>query len=413
MSNDTKRNNVAARQSTVCVPRVLLPANADMRKWSVVACDQFTSDKAYWDKLYEYAGNAPSTLNMILPECYLGCCDEAEHGAGIEKTMREYLSSELFYEVNSFVSVSRKFASGKVRRGLVCAIDLTDYEYAAGNKALIRATEGTVEERLPPRVKIRERCPLELPHVMLLADDPKNILFSAVCGHEGKTLYDFELNAGGGRITGKEVADSQAVINAFAALKEDTKARCGEELLLLVGDGNHSLAAAKKCYEKAKAENDETAELKRYALCEIVNLYDSGIEFEPIHRALFGVNPESVAKELKELSAGFPLPAVMRGGGREYEYALPAEPISAVAFVQDFAAKYAEKTGCTVDYIHGENALNKLGDKPDCAAIPLPPIDKSGFTEYILRNGVLPQKTFSMGHAEEKRYYLEARRIGN
>ena len=404
--------SVQDERAAVCEPDVLLPQNCDMHKWSVVACDQFTSDRSYWQKIDAEVGDAPSALRLILPECYLGDADVAEREQEIEKNMRDYVARGLFCAVQSFISVKRTFASGNVRTGLVAKVDLEAYDFAPERKARIRATEGTVESRLPPRVKIRSRSLLELPHILLLCDDPQNLVFAAAEKAAGKTLYDFALNGGGGHISGREITNGAALQAAFAALEENMRARFGEDLLLLVGDGNHSLAAAKRCYEQAKAAGDPSAEQKRYALCEIVNLYDSGIVFEPIHRAVFGVDPALLAERLRARSTQFPRKAFLRGGGKTYEYRLPADPIAAVAFVQDFLDTDEVAKKGTVDYIHGDDALAALGERADCAAISLPPISKNGFTEYIVQNGILPRKTFSMGNAEEKRYYLEARLIG-
>lgn len=401
---------------TVAVPQILLPKDCDMQKWSVVACDQFTSDKAYWNKLDRFVGEAPSTLRLILPECYLDESDVALRQQSVQDAMRRYDAQGLFYTCNSFISVKRTFASGVVRNGLMAAIDLNDYDYRHGTRARIRATEGTVESRLPPRVQIRQKSLLELPHIMVLIDDPQNIVFSQVEKCAGETLYDFEENAGGGHITGKRVTDSDVVLHAFDVLADDMHNRYGEDLLMLVGDGNHSLAAAKQCYEAAKAAGDPSAECKRYALCEIVNLYDDGIVFEPIHRMLFGLDdPRLTVAKLQKYTEDFSEPATVYASKGEYKnekypILLPADPIEAVAAIQKFIDDYVAQTGCTVDYIHGEDALLRLGTD-GCLAIPLPPITKAGFTEYILRNGVLPRKTFSMGNAQEKRYYLEARKL--
>ncbi len=396
----------------IAEPEILLPLPRFLPHWSVVACDQFTSDRGYWDALDAWAGENPSTLRLILPECYLGDDSERARREQIGRTMRDYYNGGVFTQKKNFVFVERTFRSGKVRHGLIAAVDLESYEYKKGNKALVRATEGTVESRLPPRVEIRNRSLLELPHIMLFIDDPRNLVLDTARRCAGETLYNIELPCGGGRVCGTAVNNAGSVESAFDTLAADMKKRYGEELLLLVGDGNHSLAAAKKCYETAKAEGDETAERKRYALCEIVNLYDGGIAFEPIHRAVFGVNPPDFAAALARRTKGLPVPATLIGGGKEYAFSLPAETISAIALVQEFMEEYTAKKGGEIDYIHGDNVLRALGNKPDCVTVAFSPISKTGFTEYIIQNGVLPKKTFSMGHAEEKRYYLEARRIG-
>ncbi len=393
-------------------PRILLPKNCDMRKWSVVACDQFTSDGEYWSSLDSFVGSSPSTLRLILPEHYLGHADADSRRAAVSENMLSYYKDGLFCEKSCFVLVKRTFASGKVRTGLVAAADLEQYDFRKGSAPRIIATEGTVEDRLPPRVQIRENSLLELPHIMLLIDDPDNTVFSAVERAAGEMLYDFDLNCGGGHISGRSVADADSVIRAFEILSAETEKRFGKNISMLVGDGNHSLAAAKLCYEKAKAEGDPTAVSKRYALCEIVNLYDEGIEFEPIHRAVFGADASEIAARLRKRSVKNGVSATVRGGGKEYPFTMPSDPIEAVAFVQNFLQTDDLVSSCEVDYIHGIDALKKIGDMPDCSTIMLPAISKSCFTEYILNNGTLPKKTFSMGHAEEKRYYLEARLIG-
>lgn len=405
------KNNEEIKRA-ICAPDALLPNECDFTKWSVVACDQFTSDKEYWNKLDKFVGDAPSSLRLILPECYLGESDVSEREASILRNMTDYLKRGIFKEISAYIEVVRTFTNGNMRKGLVAAIDLEQYDFKPESRALIRATEGTVASRLPPRVKIRQSSQLELPHILIFIDDPKNIIFSAAEKSDGKHLYDFDLNSGGGHITGRALKDSRLIDSAFDELKADMRKRYGEDLLLLVGDGNHSLAAAKNCYEKAKAAGDEIAELKRYALCEIVNLYDDGIIFEPIHRAVFGVNPQHFAEKLCEYTREYPQEAYVTGGGKEYSYRLPDSSIEAVAAIEKFIETYIAENGGRVDYIHGDNVLAKLSRADDCVTVPLKSISKSGFTEYIIRNGVLPKKTFSMGHAEEKRYYLEARRIG-
>ncbi len=404
--------SVADSTQTVCVPDILLPQHCDMHKWAVVACDQFTSDRAYWQKLDALVGDAPGALRLILPECYLADADVSMRVQSIQSAMRAYVNGGLFASVRSYILVKRTFASGKARTGIVAAVDLEAYDFRPEKKARIRATEGTVESRLPPRVSIRAHSLLELPHILLLADDPQNTVFAAAERAAGDTLYDFALNGGGGHICGRAVTDAAAVDRAFAALGEDMRARYGQDILLLAGDGNHSLAAAKLCYEQAKQAGDPTASLKRYALCEIVNLYDSGIDFQPIHRAVFGVDPKISAAALAAASQGYARKTTVRGGGQTYTVGLPDDPIAAVAFVQDFLDTHPSAKGGTVDYIHGDDVLRRLGDRADCLTIALPPMQKEGFTDYIVRNGILPRKTFSMGSAQEKRYYLEARRIG-
>jgi len=367
--------------------RFLLPKKTvDLTKWAVVACDQHTSDVSYWETLDAYVGGSFSALRLIFPEVYLGKDDDAARAKNISAAMDSYISQGIFDEYEGMVSVQRAQASnGKVRKGILLAVDLEHYDFRQGAKPLIRASEGTVLERIPPRVAVRRECALELPHIMLLYDDPAFTVQKAADQAGGSVLYDFELNMGGGHIRGIHIKEYGAVLNAFENLLASSRARYGEPLLFAVGDGNHSLAAAKQVYEGAKRNGG--GEECRYALCEAVNLYDGALCFEPIHRLVFAENPGAFVRELTAL--------------------LPAEPIQAVAFTDEFA----KRAGAKVDYIHGEAHLTELAQKHSAAPVLLKAMDKSAFFPYVIQNGSLPKKTFSMGEAEDKRYYLEAARI--
>lgn len=365
---------------------VLLPApDLDLEKWSVIACDQHSSEPEYWDALDSFVGHAPSTLRMMLPEAYLRRDTEAEMQK-INAAMYSYLDGNVFREIpESYVYVERMLPSGLVRHGLVGVVDLDEYDYAKGSTSLIRATEGTVEDRLPPRVKIRSSAPLEMPHIMVFIDDPEDLVFGSV--KPGELLYDFPLNCGGGHIRGRRITGAAAdrVDRAFAALSEMT-ARRYEGLspaLLAVGDGNHSLATAKKCGD-------------RFALVEIVNIRDAAIIFEPIHRVLFDTDPEEFIRKF-----GSPivhLPALEN-------YAAIVEKADA------FCTDYLKTHGGSVDYIHNDEAAMEMGSREGCAAFLLPTLDKSRLFPGIIQNGPFPKKSFSIGHASDKRYYLECRKL--
>ncbi|MCL2375056.1 MAG: DUF1015 domain-containing protein [Firmicutes bacterium] len=366
----------------------LLPKKSiDLEKWSVIACDQHTSDISYWEKLAVFVGESPSTLSFIFPEVYLHKGDDEKRSSDIALATKAALEQDIFDEYSGMVSVTRTVSNGKQRKGILLCVDLEDYSFIKGEKPLIRASEGTVLERIPPRVAVREKCALESPHIMVLYDDPDFTVQKAVDGNADKGLYDFELNFGGGRLRGEKIADTQKVLTAFENLLAFSKDKYGEELLFAVGDGNHSLAAAKQVYENAKAKGE--GEKCRYALCEAVNLYDEALEFEPIHRIVFAKD-----KEGKEFSI-------------EIKKKMPRDSIAAVSFVDALA----KENGFEVDYIHGEKHTKDLAKKLDAVPVLLQAMDKSEFFPYIIKNGSLPKKTFSMGEAEDKRYYLECARI--
>lgn len=406
---------------------ILLPKDADMSKWSVVACDQYTSEPEYWEKAEEIVGDAMSTLKITFPEAYLTKCDEQARIESINKTMLEYMPNLAEYK-NALIYLKRTMADGKIRHGIIGAVDLEDYDYNKGSDAMIRATEGTVLERIPPRVKIRENASLELPHVMLLIDDrDKTVIEPLYTKTDGK-IYDFELMLGGGHAEGYLLSDAETekVMDALTKLsdkdafnkKYNTSGKA--PMLFAVGDGNHSLATAKACYEnlKKKLSPEEAAKHPaRYALVEVVNLHDDSLEFKPIHRVVFGCDPEKLISELSEYYA--------QGGAFaeqkvEYCYAgtegtvtfkAPASPLE-VGNLQKFLDEYIKKNpGSSVDYIHGDDVTRRLGTEEGNIGFILPPMSKNSLFETVIADGVLPRKTFSMGEACEKRFYLECRKI--
>jgi hypothetical protein len=411
---------------------ILLPKDADMTKWAVVACDQFTSQPEYWQAVEDTVGEAPSTLRLILPEAKLQDPAVDSHIADINTAMRQYLDTGVFRTLpESLLYIERTQSDGRVRHGLIGMVDLDQYDFTPGSGALIRATEGTVLSRIPPRVRVRQDAPIELPHVMLLIDDPdRTVIEPLTAANDGmERLYDFDLQQGGGHLTGWKLTAGQmdAVADALAGLCADGEMerkygmRGAAPLLFAVGDGNHSLATAKQCYENLKKVTPESewASLPaRYALVEVVNNHDDALQFEPIHRVVFGVEPE---KLLEAFKAYYPGAYEGRGEGHAiaYTYAghtgcvtVPQPKMQlAVGTLQAFIDDYIKANGGEVDYIHGDDVTDQLGAKPGNIGFKLPAMGKEQLFKTVMADGVLPRKTFSMGHAQDKRYYVEARKI--
>lgn len=373
-------------------PQILLPgARFSLEKWAVVACDQFTSQPEYWQETQALAQGAPSALNIVYPEAWLAQGDARI--AEINRTMEEYLHGVLTRQVDGYVLVERETSTGK-RLGLVAEIDLAAYDYRPGSAPRIRATEGTILERIPPRVKIRKNAPLETPHAMLLADDPGRTLIEPLYARRDsfELLYDFDLMQGGGHIRGWRVDGAQN-----AQIEEAARALEKEGLAFAVGDGNHSLAAARRCWELSGEP------LARWALVEIVNVYDEALVFEPIHRAIFGGDAASLRAALR---ARFPVGegAALLCGGREEGFAC------GLAELQPLLDEWARQNGATIDYIHGADVARRLAAE-GAASLLLPVIPKEELFAQVRLHGALPRKAFSMGAARDKRYYLECRRI--
>ena len=407
---------------------ILLPRDCDLSLWSVVACDQYTSRPEYWQRVEDRVGRAPSALRLILPESCLEGPNVETDIMEINNTMSRYLREGRFQEYpDSLVYVERTLDSGKVRRGLVGMVDLAAYDYEPGADAAVRATEGTVLSRIPPRVAVRKNAPIELPHVMLLADDPNQALIEPLSAQTGEMepLYDFQLMERGGRVKGWRLTQDQMA--AVAQTLQGMRAQADRErggLLFAVGDGNHSLATAKECYERRKGLTDPVqwpGLPSRYALCELVNLHDSSLEFEPIHRVVFGVKPEEL---LDALASYYPSAVQGRAGGHVLPFvinrwsqgeATVTQPQAQlpVGTLQNFLDDYiAAHPKARVDYIHGADEARALaGEREDAVAFLLPPMDKSDLFPTVVHDGVLPRKTFSMGEAHDKRFYLEARKI--
>ena len=397
-------------------------------KWAVVACDQFTSEPEYWEKAKEVVGDSPSTLNLILPEVYLSQSDERI--PLINATMEEYLDDILISHPDSMIYVERTQSDKSVRHGIVLAIDLEAYDYTKGASSLIRATEATVLERIPPRVAIRRNAPIELPHVMLLIDDPdKTVIEPLTKTLSGEIAYKSSLMLEGGSIVGrfidKNTQDSLTAALVALTAPERMAERYGDAglapLLFAVGDGNHSLATAKATYEELKAAIGTAAAAAhpaRYALAEIVNIHDDALKFEPIYRVMFGVDPVNVIEEFVKYTAALCGSAesqslVYMYGDHEGEIEIksPVRQLT-VGTVQDFIDDYiASHNGAEVDYIHGEESVKKLTAKDNAIGFIFSGMGKGQLFKTVIFDGALPRKTFSMGHAEDKRYYMECRKI--
>lgn len=393
---------------------ILIPWDENVSRWSVVACDQYTSQPEYWQRVEQQVGEAPSTLHMIVPELYL---EQPGVEARIEKvhdTMRQYLQQGILRTLpDSMILTQRTQADGRVRCGIVLAIDLECYDYRPGSTGAIRATEGTVLERIPPRVQVREGAALELPHIMLLMDDKEHVVIPPLLREKKarEQLYDAELMEGGGHVQGwlLDEADQQHVTETMIHLTGAER-----PILFAVGDGNHSLAAAKRCYELEQERIGMEAAKNspaRWALAEVVNLHDAALDFEAIHRVVFDCDAQQLVQYLQQTCGGDGGPCVqMLWGDQKQEIQLSADCL-AVDVVQRALDEYFKNDSGRVDYIHGENVVRQLSEKPDCVGILLPAMAKEELFPTVLKQGVLPRKTFSMGHAWDKRYYLECRKL--
>lgn len=397
---------------------ILVPNGCEHEKWSVVACDQFTSEREYWHKLERYVGDAKSTLKLIFPEAYLEDDDKEERIENINRTMREYLDGGVFKTLkDSFIVCKRTTASGVSRLGIVLAIDLEDYCFTHPSHAYVRSTEGVVLDRIPPRLKIRQDAPVELPHIMLLIDDRKHRVIEPIW--EGRAdlekVYDFDLNMGGGHLEGYRI-DAQKVIDVFDKYVDSVQDLYGEktnDFIFAVGDGNHSLATAQAHWNRIKeglTDAQKAVHPARFALCEVENLHDDGIVFEPIHRFVFGAKEDFIGYLQTALSGEKTIEAFDKNGN----YTLKVDRVGAKAIkdIQDAIDAYLkEHRGCSVDYIHGIEHLKDVAAHNVGVAIAMPKIEKDELFGYVLKNGTLCRKAFSMGEAEEKRYYFEAKKI--
>lgn len=406
---------------------ILLPQDCDYDKWAVVACDQYTSQPEYWERVEERVGRAPSALRLILPESSLDGPQVEMDITDINATMAAYLREGRFKTLpGAMIYVERTLFNGKIRRGLVGMADLTAYDYEPGSDAPIRATEGVVMSRIPPRIAVRKNAPIELPHAMLLCDDPRRTVIEPLSAQTGsmELLYDFDLMEQGGHVKGWLLGEAQLAqaAAALSALADPAafNARYGTQgepvMLFAVGDGNHSLATAKECYERQKRlvpPEKWDALPARYALCELVNLHDDSLEFEPIHRVVFHTDPAALLYELarqSEAAGAGSLRYICAGAEGSAVLPGPAGRLP-VGALQDFLDGYLMEHPGRVDYIHGEAVAREFAARPGNIAFLLPPMDKQELFPCVIRDGALPRKTFSMGEAHDKRFYLEARKI--
>ncbi|MCR4719109.1 MAG: DUF1015 domain-containing protein [Firmicutes bacterium] len=392
---------------------ILMPKeDVDFEKWSVIACDQYTSQPEYWNRVEKRVADAPSSLRIVFPEVYLG-----EGNARIEKInaqMHKYLDNNTFREYkNTLIFVERTQSDGRIRCGIVGSVDLEAYDFSKDSKSPIRATEGTVLERIPPRVKIRENAPLELPHIILLMDDKEDTIIKRP--QNAKKLYDFELMEDGGRLAGYEICgkDADLIIEKINAFSENAKGN----LVFAVGDGNHSLATAKTCWENIKrnlTEEEKKTHPARYCLVEIENIHSKALDFEPIHRVVFDTDEKELIEGIKKF---YPNTQSTPNGGHHIKYV--TKDGEGDLYIKDSGSSlavgalqnYLDFKKVKVDYIHGEETARNLAQKGDNIAFLLPNMDKSELFDAVIKDGALPRKTFSMGEANDKRFYFEAKRI--
>lgn len=415
-------NDIKTRiYNAFCPTTILLPPRgADMSRWSVIACDQFTSEPEYWRGIADFVGEAPSSLHCILPEAFLADAVPSNI-VRINTAMRNYLYNYLESVPYGMIYVERTLADGGVRRGIVGAVDLDEYDYRENTDVLVRATESTVEERIPPRIRIRAGASIELPHSMLLIDDAEKTVVERV-SHSDAPLYDFELSGGGGRIKayGLDAAECERVRTSLSCLADTV----GDGIFFAVGDGNHSLATAKTWWEYLKAnlpEEEKKTHPARYALTELVNLHDDTLDFEPIYRIVGGCDSDALIAELGKFAASASCGRERRQrvtyvtnkerGEAEFVSAPHSLTVGSLGiFLDEYAERHPE---IEIDYIHGEDALVRLVDRDDKIGFLFDGMKKTELFASVNENGVLPRKAFSMGHACDKRYYVEARRIKN
>lgn len=450
-------------------PHVLLPSSTPISRWAVIACDQYTQDKNYWEKVKAATNGSSSTYDLILPEIFLGRADKSEYIKQIHQTMKQYIDTNIFApETCDFIYLERKTSYGRTRCGVIAELDLESYDWHPEAMALVRATEATIPERIPPRKEIRKGAPLEAPHIMLLVNDSERIFVEAI-GAAAKTggaaaIYDGELMMNGGSIKGWKVPSGakENICAALNRLAEKNTDASGKTFLFAVGDGNHSLATAKAVwddYKKTIPESEWASSNVRYALVEIVNLFDAGLTFEPIHRVVFGAKPDALinqiaqklggtvascesfgemAQQVSASNASFGFVYTENGethcklmrtniaglavaqfqpvldavlADAKASGAASASAGASASASQSASAGHSASAHASIDFIHGTEEVERLGKQDDATAILLPPIAKDSFFDTIRDSGVLPRKSFSMGEADEKRFYLECRKL--
>lgn len=403
--------------STVKHFPVLLPKSVDMSRWAVIACDQYTTDRNYWRALDEFVGNAPSTLRLIFPEIYLSE-DMESRIAAINAAMRNYTENGIFREENGYVLTERTLPDGRKRVGLVTCVDLEEYDYVSPVGS-IRPTEETIEERLPVRIHIRENAPLELPHILLLMDDAEKSVIEPVYANRNtlEKLYDFDLNMNGGHICGYSVPYELIPVSSFDKLLDpelqEKKYGKNAGILFAVGDGNHSMATAKKCWDSVKlslSEEERENHPARYALVEVLNVYDDALDFLPIHRVVDGIDENAFIEGLSGVLKGEgSLTVVTRNG--EKRLSCPVEAEKTIISVQSYLEKLRSESGLKIEYVHEREQVDEDVKKRGGIGIIMPYFPKNKLFDYVVNVGKLPKKAFSIGEEKTKKYYIEAKRI--
>lgn len=434
----------------VMVPEVMMPrADVDMSKWAVIACDQYTAEKSYWQRVSETVGDSPSMLHLIYPEVYLPEKRDTEYINGIREKMYEYEDKKVFDTLSpGFVLVDRKTPSVASRKGLIVALDLELYSFEKGSQSLIRATEATIEERLPPRIAVREKATIESPHILVLLDDPHRTVIEPLFAkrHDMKKLYDFDLMENSGHLTGHHVSGKEDVEEVIDALRNlGNKERFQEKyqaknedgpILFAVGDGNHSLATAKRCWEKVKASGASMDHPARHALVELNNVHDEGLDFHPIHRLVEHLDPAAAVEDMQKFLESQGSIVTFKEGAKLgppeagcHKFEFVSKHKSGVFTIQkpkmvlDVATldgwlngylinTLGDKKKEKLDYVHEQYTIEGKSRADDTTmGFLLPTIDKNDLVKTVVKEGVLPRKTFSMGHAPEKRFYCECRRV--
>ena len=411
---------------------ILLPKNVDFSKWSVVACDQFTSQRNYWEKAEGIVGNSPSTLKLIFPEVYLNDAEPEKRIEKINAEMSKYVSDGIFEEYkDALFYVERTQSDGKIRHGIVGTVDLEEYNFNKGSQSAIRATEGNIIERIPPRRRIRINAPLELPHILMLIDDrTKSIVENVTANAQSyEKLYDFELMEGSGHLKGYLISDEDKAkvleglktLEDKAAFEDKYGVKDKEVLVIAVGDGNHSLATAKTCWDEIKeglTEEERANHPARFALVELMNIHDEAIEFEPIQRVIFNTDPK---KLMDALMAYYPTAAFEDNGGQQIRYTYQGNEGSIyvkdapsnlpVGTLQKFLDEYLAENSGEIDYIHGDDVVRDLTKAENTIGFMVDRMEKNDLFTTVIKDGALPRKTFSMGEAQDKRFYLECKKI--
>ena len=410
---------------------ILIPQNVDFTKWSVVACDQYTSEPEYWEDVKNIVGGNPSTLNIIYPEVYLEEENSENRIKNINETMQRYLDDGLFLEtLDSIIYTERTQSDGRTRKGIIGMLDLDEYDFSNGSQSMIRATEGTIIERIPPRQRVRRGAPLELPHIIMLIDDRTKSIIEPLAEKTERfeRLYDFDLMKNGGHLKGylvdevvkQEILGEIEKLGDKAAFEEKYNVKDKGVLMFAAGDGNHSLATAKSCWEEIKktlSDKEKENHPERYALVEVMNIHDDALEFEPIQRVIFDVDGEKLLEAFK----AYYETSDTDNGGQRVDYVVNGREGSVyiknpssnlpVGSLQNFLDKYLAENGGRIDYIHGNDVVRSLAKESNTIGFMVDAMEKNDLFLTVIKDGSLPRKTFSMGEAQDKRFYLECKKI--